>query len=397
MANLLDVFFTFLRLGLTSFGGPVAHLGYFRQEFVARRKWLDDAAYADLVALCQFLPGPASSQVGFAIGRLRAGLPGAVAAFVGFTLPSALMMALLAVSLDRIDPATAAPFIRGLKIAAVAVVLHAVLGMATSLCPDWPRRIFAVVIGAALLAVAHPLAQIAAVGVGLIAGPLLTRDAPLQPKPDKPGRGGRRFAVVCGMLFAAGLALGPIAAAHDPSGTAALADSLYRAGALVFGGGHVVLPLLETEMTGAGWMTQSDVLAGYAAAQALPGPLFALSAFLGAAADTGPGGFAGATIATLAIFAPGFLILLAAQPFWAAVRAAPLAQRATAGANAAVVGVLGAAFVDPVARTGAPGLTEAGVALGLFLLLRYAKASPVLVVALGAASGWALTAIGVAP
>lgn len=390
MGAVLDVFFTFLRLGLTSFGGPVAHLAYFRDALVTRRKWLDDAAYADLVALCQFLPGPASSQVGFAIGRLRAGLPGAIAAFLGFTLPSFLMMALLALSLDRIDPDTAAPFIRGLKIAAVAIVLHAVTGMARTLCPDWPRRIFALLIGVALLATAAPLAQIGAVALGLIVGPLLTRDAPLPAKPAQPS-GGHAFAIACGVLFIAGLTIGPLAAAADPTGAAALADAFYRAGALVFGGGHVVLPLLETEMTGAGWMTQSDVLAGYAAAQALPGPLFALSAFLGAVADAGPGGMAGAALATLAIFAPGFLILLAVQPFWAAVRAAPLAQRAMAGANAAVVGVLGAAFVDPVARTGAATLIESAIALALFLMLRFAKASPVLIVALGVAAGWALT------
>lgn len=390
MASLLDVFLTFLRLGLTSFGGPVAHLAYFREAFVTRRKWLDDAAYADLVALCQFLPGPASSQVGFAIGRLRAGLPGALAAFVGFTLPSFLMMALLAVSLDRIDPAAAAPFIHGLKIAAVAIVLHALVGMATSLCPDWPRRVFAALIGVALVVMASPLAQIAAVALGLLAGPLLSRDAPLPPRPSPP-QAGKAFAVLCGGLFVAGLVLGPIAAAHDAGGALALADAFYRAGALVFGGGHVVLPLLETEMTRAGWMPQSDVLAGYAAAQATPGPLFAISAFLGATADAGPGGMAGAALATLAIFAPGFLILLAVQPFWTAVRAAPLAQRAMAGANAAVVGVLGAAFVDPIARTGAPGLAEAAIALSLYALLRFAKAAPVLIVALGAAAGWALS------
>ncbi len=392
MANVLDVFFTFLRLGLTSFGGPVAHLGYFREALVIRRKWLDDAAYAEIVALCQFLPGPASSQVGFAIGRLRAGLPGAVAAFLGFTAPSFLMMAVLAVSLERIDPMAAAPFIRGLQIAAVAIVLHALSGMARSLCPDWPRRIFAALIGLALIVAAQPLAQIAAIAIGLAVGPLLTRDAPLPPRSSQPAHG-RAFAIACGVAFVAGLAALPVIAARDPSGALAIADAFYRAGALVFGGGHVVLPLLETEMTGAGWMTQSDVLAGYAAAQALPGPLFALAAFLGAGADAGPGGMAGAALATVAIFTPGFLILLAAQPFWAVVRAMPVAQRSIAGANAAVVGVLGAAFVDPIARTGAATLVEMAIALALFALLRFAKASPVLVVAIGAGAGWALTAL----
>lgn len=387
----IQVFLVFLRLGLTSFGGPVAHLAYFREEFVAKRRWISDADYAELVALCQFLPGPASSQVGFAIGRRQAGLAGAIAAFIGFTLPSFLIMAVLAISLERLDPDLIGPFIRGLKIAAVAIVLHAVMGMAKSLCPDWPRRVFAVAIGAALLFAAHPLAQIAAVAIGLAAGPLLVRDGPLPPKPDR-SKGGKAFALVCGALFAAGLVAGPLLADRDPSGAVALASSFFRSGALVFGGGHVVLPLLETEMTSQGWMSLSDVLTGYAAAQALPGPLFALSAYLGALADTGPGAMAGAALATLAIFAPGFLILLAAEPFWAAIRAAPLAQRAVAGANAAVVGLLGAALIDPIASSALTLASEAAIALGLYLLLRYAKAAPLLVVALGAAAGFALTA-----
>ena len=387
----LQVFLVFLRLGLTSFGGPVAHLGYFREEFVAKRRWISDADYAELVALCQFLPGPASSQVGFAIGRRKAGLAGAIAAFLGFTLPSFLLMAALAISLQRLDPDLIGPFIRGLKIAAVAIVLHAVMGMAKSLCPDWPRRLFALAIAAALLFAAHPLAQIAAVAIGLAAGPLLVRDGPLPPRPEK-ATGGKAFALVCGLLFAAGLAAGPLLADRDATGTLALASSLFRAGALVFGGGHVVLPLLETEMTSPGWMSLSDVLTGYAAAQALPGPLFALSAYLGALADTGPGGVAGAAVATLAIFAPGFLILIAAEPFWAGIRATPLAQRAVAGANAAVVGLLGAALIDPIASSAISRVSEAAIAIVLYLLLRYAKAAPLIVVALGAGAGFALVA-----
>jgi chromate transporter len=387
----IQVFLVFLRLGLTSFGGPVAHLGYFREEFVAKRRWISDADYAELVALCQFLPGPASSQVGFAIGRRRAGLAGALAAFLGFTLPSFLVMAVLAISLERLDPDLIGPFIRGLTIAAVAVVLHAVVGMAKSLCPDWPRRLFAIAIGAALLFAAHPLAQITAVAVGLAAGPLLVRDGPLPPKPDQ-SHGGKAFALVCGLLFAAGLIAGPLLADRDPTGTAALASSFFRAGALVFGGGHVVLPLLETEMTSQGWMALSDVLTGYAAAQALPGPLFALSAYLGALAASGPGDMAGAALATLAIFAPGFLILLAAEPFWAGIRAAPLAQCAVAGANAAVVGLLGAALINPIASSALTLASEAAIALGLYILLRCAKAAPLLIVALGAGAGFALSA-----
>lgn len=387
--SVLRVFFVFLRLGLTSFGGPVAHLGYFREEFVAKRRWISDADYAELVALCQFLPGPASSQVGFAIGRRQAGLAGAIAAFLGFTLPSFLIMGALAIGLERLDPAGIGPFVQGLKIAAVAIVLHAVVGMATSLCPDWPRRAFALAIGAALLFISHPLAQISAVAIGLAAGPLLVRDAPLPPKPAE-AKGGRRFAGLCGVLFAAGLAAGPTLARLDPSGTTALAEVFFRAGALVFGGGHVVLPLLESEMTGQGWMSVSDVLTGYAAAQALPGPLFALSAYLGAIADAGPGGMPGAALATLAMFAPGFLILMAAEPFWAGIRATPLAQRAVAGANAAVVGLLGAALINPIGSAALTRWVEAGLALGLYGLLRFAKAPPLVVVGLGAAAGFAL-------
>jgi len=388
--RMVDVFLVFLRLGLTSFGGPTAHLGYFRAAFVQKRSWLSDAEYADLVALCQFLPGPASSQVGFAIGRRRAGLAGGVAAFIGFTAPSFLMMAGLALGLAAIDPATAAPLIAGLKIAAAAVVLHAVLGMAQSLCPDWTRRAFALAIGIALLFLHHPLAHLAAVAVGLAFGPLLVRAMPPGAQPASI-RGGHGTALVCVILFAAGLFGLPWLAAHDPSGAVAVASACYRAGALVFGGGHVVLPLLERAMTEPGWMTQAQVLTGYAAAQARPGPLFAIAAYLGAAASAGPGGMAGALLATLALFAPGFLVFLAAEPYWARLRSNALAQRAVAGANAAVVGLLGAALIDPIGRAALPNAPSAVVALALFALLRFAKAPPLLVVALGAAAGYAMS------
>jgi len=388
----LEVFFVFLRLGLTSFGGPVAHLGYFREAFVVRRGWIDDAAYADLVALCQFLPGPASSQVGFAIGKRRAGLAGGIAAFLGFTAPSFALMAALALSLAHLDPALAEPWIKGLKIAAVAVVLHAVVGMLQSLCPDWPRRAFAALMGVIAFSFAHPLAQIGVVAIGLAAGPFLVRTAPAAPSPAAT-KAGRAFALACGAAFI-GLLVGlPILAARAPDSALALADAFYRTGALVFGGGHVVLPLLEAEMTGSGWMSASDVLTGYAAAQALPGPLFALSAYLGAAASAGPGGLAGAAIATLAIFAPGLLILLAAEPFWALLRATPLAQRAVAGANAAVVGLLAAALVGPIAQSALPRWSDALAALALYVLLRFAKAPPLVIVALGAATGFAFSKV----
>lgn len=386
--RVLEVFVVFLRLGLTSFGGPIAHLAYFRDEFVARRGWISDAEYADLVALCQFLPGPASSQVGFAIGRRRAGLAGALAAFLGFTLPSFALMTAAALGVTRLDAMTLAPWIMGLKLAAVAVVLHAVLSMAQSLCPDWRRRGFAALVAAALLIAAHPLAQIGVIAIGLGLGPWLAPAPAASAAPPPPAsRGG---ALLWGAAFVALLVALPIAAAVAPNGSWALVDAMARAGALVFGGGHVVLPLLETAMTAPGWMTSSQVLTGYALAQAIPGPLFTLSAYLGALAGAGPGGVAGAALATVAIFTPGFLILLAAEPVWARLKTAPRAQQAVAGANAAVVGVLAAALIDPIAVGAMTRLVDAAVVIALFALLRFAKAPAWLVVGLGALAGYAL-------
>lgn len=387
----LAVFGIFLRLGLTSFGGPIAHLAYFRTAFVTQRKWLSEAEYADLVALCQFLPGPTSSQVGFAIGRRRAGLAGALAAFIGFTAPSFGLMLAAAYGLAALDADVTAPFVMGLKIAAVAIVLHAVVGMARALCPDWPRRAFAIVVAAGLLATSHPAAQIAAIALGLLAGPLISPSPPAAaPVSTAPARG-RAIAIAAAILFALGLLLPAIAAQSDADGIAALFQAFFRAGALVFGGGHVVLPLLESAISAQGWMTQSQILTGYAAAQALPGPLFALSAYLGAMASAGPGGALGALAATIAIFAPGFLLLLAAEPLWARLRTTPSAQRAIAGANAAVVGLLAAALINPIALSAIPRLVDAAVAVGLFLLLQFGRAPPLAVVALGALAGYALS------
>jgi chromate transporter len=380
----VSVFWIFLRLGLTSFGGPIAHLGYFRSEFVDKRKWLDDAAYADLVALCQFLPGPASSQVGFALGKMHAGLAGAFAAFLGFTLPSFALMTAAAFGLSALDPAQAEPRLHGLKLAAVAVVAQAVLGMAKNLCPDAPRQALAAAAAAALLLMPHPLLPVAIVALGLLIGPALVKTVTASTAPAHTG--GKALALICLAAFLALLIGLPWIAQHNT--VAALADANFRAGALVFGGGHVVLPMLESATVDQGWLSQGDFLAGYAAAQAVPGPLFTFAAFVGATANVGPGGAAGAALATAAIFAPGFLLLLAALPFWAQLKSWPPALRAVAGANAAVVGVLGAALVSPITLDVVDTPADAAVAIGAFALLTALKWPPIIVVALSAAAGF---------
>jgi chromate transporter len=382
----VSVFWIFLRLGLTAFGGPIAHLGYFRAEFVEKRKWLDDAAYGDLVALCQFLPGPASSQVGFALGKQHAGMAGAIAAFLGFTLPSFALMAGAAYGLNLLDPAQAAPWLQGLKLAAVAVVAQAVLGMAKNLCPDAPRQALAAAAAALLLLAPHPLLPVAIVAAGLLIGPLLVKTAPAAAAAGDTR--GKPLAIICLAAFLALLLGLPWLAQHNE--VAALADASFRAGALVFGGGHVVLPMLQSATVDAGWLSQSDFLAGYAAAQAVPGPLFTFAAFVGGAANIGPGGVGGAAIATAAIFAPGFLILLAALPFWAQLKSWAPAMRAVAGANAAVVGILGAALASPITLGVVKTPGDAAVVVAAFALLTALKWPPVVVVALSTAAGFAL-------
>lgn len=354
-----EVFGAFLRLGLTSFGGPVAHIGYFRAEFVTRREWLTDADYAELVALCQFLPGPASSQVGFALGLMRAGWLGAVAAFVGFTLPSAIIM--LAVALGA-GLAGLTGVIAALKLVAVAVVAQAVLGMARTLCPDGPRATIAVGAVLALGLLAGPWAMVAVIVAGALIGAVLRLDTGT-------GQGGlhipvaRPVAFAALALFALGLIGLPLLADHNAG--IALADSMFRAGALVFGGGHVVLPLLQAELVAPGLVSDGDFLAGYAAAQAIPGPLFTFATYLG-----GLGGLTGACIATLAIFAPGFLLLVGVLPFWQALRGVQAVRAGMAGANAAVVGILGAALYDPVFTSAVGSLWQFGFALACFVALQ---------------------------
>lgn len=389
-----EVFLAFLRLGLTSFGGPVAHLGYFRDDLVVRRKWMDDRAYADLVALCQFLPGPASSQVGFAMGLQRAGLLGALAAFAAFTLPSAVLLVAFAAGAAALGGSVGEGVLAGLKIVAVAIVAHAVWGMARTLTPDAPRAGIAVAaLALALLLPAAP-GQLGALVLGVIAGLLLLRGVEDSSVASLPSFGVRRpAAFVCLALFAGGLIALPLVAAATGSGAVSLVDAFFRAGALVFGGGHVVLPLLQAGVVDAGWVSPESFLAGYGAAQAVPGPLFTFSAYLGAVSTAGPGGIPGAALALGAIFLPGFLILVGVLPFWDAVRARPLVRAAMRGANAAVVGILAAALYAPVFTTAITGPGPLVLAAVGFVLLTVFKAPAWAVVLVGAAGGVVLALV----
>ncbi len=364
-----EVFRVFLGLGLTSFGGPVAHLGYFREAFVARHKWLSDRAYADLVALCQFLPGPASSQVGMAIGLMRAGYPGMLAAWLAFTLPSAILLVLFAYAAGSLESIAGTGWIQGLKAAAVAVVAHAVLGMAKSLTPDRERATIAVaaMIGAMLIPTA--LGQVAMIALGALIGLAWLRPA-VDPAVEDETLGhavGRRTAVIALVVFASLLVLLPLVASE--SGVLRLIDGFYRAGALVFGGGHVVLPLLQAEFVDGGLVGREAFLAGYGAAQAVPGPLFTFAAYLGAVMQTPPTGLLGATLALLAIFLPSALLIIGGLPFWDLLRSAPLARRALSGVNAAVVGLLAAALYDPVFSAGVTSAMAMAIAAAAFVAL----------------------------
>ncbi|PNW09961.1 chromate transporter [Microbacterium testaceum] len=386
-----EVFFAFLRLGVTSFGGPVAHLGYFRDDLVVRRKWMDDRAYADLVALCQFLPGPASSQVGFAMGLHRAGAFGALAAFVAFTLPSAVLLVAFAGGAALLGGPVAGGMIAGLQIVAVAIVAQAVWGMARTLTPDAPRAGIAVVgLALALLLPGAP-GQLGALALGLLSGLVLLRGTRAASSPALPSFGvSRAVAVTCLVLFAVGLLGLPVLAAATGSDTAALVDAFFRSGALVFGGGHVVLPLLQAGVVETGWVSPPAFLAGYGAAQAVPGPLFTFSAYLGAVSSVGPGGLTGAAIALFAIFLPGFLVLVGVLPFWDAVRDRPRVRAAMRGAGAAVVGILGAALYTPVFTTAVTGPGPVVLAVVGFVLLTAFRVPAWAVVLVGAAGGVAL-------
>ena len=387
-----EVFVAFLKLGLTSFGGPIAHIGYFRDELVTRRGWLSDRAYADLVALCQFLPGPASSQVGFALGLMRAGWLGALAAFTAFTLPSALILLVFAMTASRIAGPVGTGALDGLKIVAVAIVAQAVWGMAKSLCPDRERAGIAVGAVAVLAFVPGAFGMVGAIVLGGLAGLILGRGdaAPTESPVAMPVR--RWQAGIALGVFGMLLFLLPLVA--GAAQTLALIDGFYRAGALVFGGGHVVLPLLQAETVAPGWVTPEAFLAGYGAAQAVPGPLFTFAAYLGAVLGPEPNGVAGGTIALLALFLPGFLLLVGVLPFWDRLRGMASAQSAMQGANAAVVGILGAALYSPVFTSAIGDMRDFTLALLCFVLLMAWKAPPWAVVIVAAGGGVLLAVAG---
>ena len=383
----LEVLQVFLKLGLTSFGGPVAHLGYFREEFVVRRNWLDEATYVDIVALCQFLPGPASSQVGLAIGLSRAGYPGALAAWTGFTLHSAIALILFAYGVEAIGGVAASAWVHGLKIAAVAVVALAVLGMMRSLAPDRERATLAVAAACISLAMPTSSGQISAIVLGGLAGMAFLREQGASkpslsiPLSVTPLHGSIALLLFFGLLIAL-----PLAASAGVSLPLQLFDSFYRSGSLVFGGGHVVLPLLQAEVVPRGWVTNDAFLAGYGAAQAVPGPLFTFAAYLG----TVIGGWSAGVLCLIAVFLPSFLLVIGAMPFWNVLRTGTIAQAALKGVNAAVVGLLLAALYHPVWTAGITSAKDFTLAIVAFLLLFMWQTPPWLVVILSATATGAL-------
>jgi chromate transporter len=383
----LEVLRVFLKLGVSSFGGPIAHIGYFREEFVVRRRWLDERAFVDLVALCQFLPGPASSQVGFSIGLMRAGYRGALAAWTGFTLPSAIVLVLFAYGAGALTGPIGAGLLHGLQLVAVAIVAQAVWGMARTLCPDRERASTAVVAALIVLLSGSAVAQIVAIGLGGVAGLWLCRGAPpttVDHMTIPVSRNVGLAALTAFFVLLFGLA---VVQRLENSQGVALFDAFYRSGALVFGGGHVVLPLLREAFVAPGWVSDDTFLAGYGAAQAIPGPLFTFAAYLGAVVRPAPHGIAGAALGLFGIFLPGILVLLGALPFWDTLRKRAGAQAAMRGVNASVVGLLGAALYNPVWTSSVRTPGDFGVALIGFALLTAWRAPPLLIVVIGALGG----------
>jgi len=392
LRNLAEVGGAFLRLGLISFGGPVAHLGYFRQEFVEKRRWLDDAAYADLVALCQFLPGPASSQVVFGLGMRRAGVAGALLASICFMTPSAAAMILFGYGVASLGSLPRAGWLHGLKLAAVAVVAQAVWRMSLKLCPDWQRRILAVAAAAIVLLLPGALSQIGAIAACALFGWLRRGGGPAPGKTPGEGLGrAHAWAAASLSLFGLLLVLLPVLARVTGDKPVAVFDGFYRAGSLVFGGGHVVLPLLRSEVVPHGWISDDAFMAGYGAAQAVPGPLFTFAAYLGTVIQSGPHAWTGGLLALFAIFLPGWLLVGGAYPFWHGLRGRGWAQAALRGANAAVVGILLAALYRPVCTEGIRDARDVAAAVAAIVLLEKLRAPPWAVVALMAAAGqWVL-------
>jgi chromate transporter len=383
----LEVLLVFLRLGVTAFGGPIAHIGYFREEFVVRRRWIDELAYADLVGLCQFLPGPASSQVGFSVGLMRAGFRGGLAAWAGFTLPSAIALVLFAYGADALGGPTGIGLLHGLRLAAAAIVAQAVWGMARTLCPDRERASIAVVTTLIMLFSTSSIAQIAAIALAGIAGLWLCRSEVPSSKDHVVVPVSHTTGLVALTVFALLLAGLPVLRSLGISQGITLFEAFYRSGALVFGGGHVVLPLLREAFVTPGWVSDDTFLAGYGAAQAVPGPLFTFAAYLGAVVGPLPHGLAGAALGLIAIFLPGMLILIGALPFWETFRTHPWAQAAMRGINAAVVGLLGAALYHPIWTSSIKASADFAIALVGFVLLTVWRAPPLIVVSLCAIGG----------
>ena len=383
----ISIFLIFLRLGLTSFGGPVAHIGYFRDEFVSRRKWLSERSYADLVALCQFLPGPASSQVGLALGLSRNGYSGALAAWLGFTAPSAIALILFALGLSHYGDAMPTGVLHGLKVVAVAVVAQAVWGMARNLCPDNARITLMAIACCAVLLVPSAWVQVLVIIIAAVLGLKLYKPEQQNSQDALPIAISRRMGSFWLSLFFALLILLPMAAQWFPNHTLALIDGFYRAGSLVFGGGHVVLPLLQAEVVPTGWVNKETFLAGYGAAQAVPGPLFTFAAFLGASMNEVANSWSTALICLVAVFTPSFLLIAGALPFWEALRKNVRTQAALMGVNAGVVGILMAALFQPVWSSAILGPQDFALGLMAFIALMYWKLPPWLVVLASAVLG----------
>jgi chromate transporter len=385
-----EVLRVFLKLGLISFGGPIAHLGYFREEFVTRRRWLDDATYTDFVALCQFLPGPASSQVGFSVGLMRAGYLGGLAAWTGFTLPSAIALLLFAYGAHSLAGPVGMGLLHGLRLVAVAIVAQAVFGMARALCPDRRRASIAALAMVLILCSSSSIAQIGAILLGGVAGLLVCRTPALYFAASMPIPVSRRVGVASLTTFFLLLVGLPVLLRFDLHPGFALFAAFYRSGALVFGGGHVVLPLLRDAFVIPGWVSDSTFLSGYGAAQAVPGPLFTFAAYLGAVVGPAPHGAAGAALGLIGIFLPGMLVLVGTLPFWNTLRSRAGAQAAMRGVNAAVVGLLGAALYSPVWTSSVATAGDLSVALVGFVLLTAWRTRPLWVVIIGALAGVAL-------
>jgi chromate transporter len=378
----LEVLLVFLKLGLSSFGGPTAHIGYFREEIVMRRHWLDDAAYADLVALCQFLPGPASSQVGFSLGLIRAGYWGGLAAWIGFTLPSAILLTAFAYGAGALGGPIGAGVLHGLKVVAVAIVAQAVFGMARTLCPDRVRASIAGVAALIILFSTSSIAQLATIAMGAIAGVLFCGAAISATRGALRVPVSRRVGIIALALFMLGLIGLPVLSSF--SHRIELFNAFYRSGALVFGGGHVVLPLLSNAFVTTGWVSDTAFLAGYGAAQAVPGPLFTFAAYLGVLASHG---WRGALLGIIGIFLPGMLVLLGTFPFWQQMRRQRNSQALMRGVNAAVVGLLTAALYNPLWVSAVKSSADFALSLAGFILLVAWRAPPLLIVILGALAG----------